>query len=232
MIATFLLWSAARSPDPRKPVHAASSDCYWCGSPLTMGCRVREVCSTSFTDHDQAAVPTSLWLCRACTWTMTGRPPDTLRLWSIVYREDRKAAPSHPAAPRLGPRLHLTNKANVSEIDSVLRTPPIGPWVCSVADSGQIHVAPFARVNTGAGAWCVRFERLDVLSSPDEYTRVASVMIELYAAGYSKEDIAGEPSPSKLYRSGVELWREHDRFLRRYRGGALFELALFLLRKP
>ena len=228
--ATQLLWLAAGRPDPRKPVHEADASCFWCGVRVSEGCRVRDVCGSSFTDHDVAAVPTSPWVCVPCTWTMTGRPPDTLRLWSVIYREDREAAPSHEKAPNLGPRLHLQNKADPSEFDALLREPPYGPWIASVADSGKIHVVPFARINRGR-RWCVRFERHDVRSTSEEYSRVADATQALYDAGFSKGDIEHGPSPSRLLRCGVELWRANDELLLPYRGGALFQLVMFLMRK-
>jgi hypothetical protein len=232
MGATKTLWLASGKPDPRKPIMTAEGPCYWCGSRIVgEACRVNDVYGSSFTDHDVATVATSSWVCVPCAWSMTGRPPDTLRLWSLVYREDRPAAPSHEKAPRLGSHIHLQNKADPSEFDAVLRDPPSGPWICAVADSGQIHVIPFARVNHGR-RWCVRFERHDVRSSSDEYSRIADAMQALYDAGYSKDDIAtGSPSPGRLLRAGVDLWRENDKTLRRYRGGPLFELALFLRRR-
>lgn len=170
-------------------------------------------------------------VCVPCSWAFTGRPPDTLRLWSVVYREDRPASPSHLKATALGGHTHLQNKADPSEFHRILASPPSGPWVCSVADSGQIHVLPFARVNRGPARWTVRFERHDVTAAPEEYRSLSEAMQSLYDAGFSKDDIATAPSPGRLFRAGIDLWRHHDSLLRRYRGGPLFTLSLFLLRK-
>lgn len=203
----------------------------WCGRGVRgSACRGKDVFGSSFTDHDVLARPSSPWVCVPCAWTLTGKPPDTLRLWSLVYREDRDAAASHEKAPSLGPRIHLQNKADPSEADAVLRDPPDSPWVCTVADSGKIHTVPFAQINAGR-AWTARFERWDVRSTSDEYARIADAMQALMDAGFSKADISGEPSPGRLLRCGMELWREHDATLRPYRGGPLFDLALFLRRK-
>ena len=229
--ASTTLWTAAAEPDPRKPVHDADGPCYWCGSDVRgSGCRTKDVFGSSFTDQDVVARPASPWVCVPCTWTLTGKPPDTLRLWTLVYREDRLAAPSHDSAPGLGQHIHLQNKADPSEVDAILRDPPESPWICAVADSGKIHTTPFARVNRGR-VWCVRFERWDVRSTSDEYARVADAMQALMDAGFSKADIEGEPSPGRLVRCGIEVWREHDATLRPYRGGPLFDLALFVRRK-
>ncbi len=162
---------------------------------------------------------------------MTGRPPDTLRLWSLVYREDRAAAVSHASAPNLGSYVHLQNKADPSEFDAILRDPPTTTWICSIADGGKIHVVPHARINHGADTWCVRYERFNVHSNTAEYIKLAGAMQALLDVGFSKGDIKTEPSPGRLVRCGIDMWRTYDSLLRRYRGGALFEVALFLRRR-
>lgn len=232
MNAARLLWIAAGCPDPRKPVRVVSGVCYWCGGRAARGCRTRDVLGSSFTDHDAATAPASSWLCEPCTWAMTGRPPDTLRLWSVLYREDRASPPSHRKAPPLGARIHLHNKADLSAFDAALRDPPVGPWVCAIADSGQLHVVPFAAVNEGRAGWRVRFERLDVVATPAAYARLADAMATLYAAGFAKEEIArGAPAPHKLRGDGAARWRTAEVTLAAQRGSPLFDLSLFLLRK-
>lgn len=228
--AALLIWTAAGKPDPRKRVHAAAGVCYWCGSVLdAAACRMVDVCGSAFTDHDLARAPASQWVCAPCTWTMTGRPPDTLRLWSLIYREDRPAAPSHAAAPALGARIHLSNKADPSGIDVLLRAPPESPWVCTVADSGQLHVVPFAQVNRGP-TFCVRFERADVRGTAADYGVIADAQQALLDGGFSKADIASCPSPGHLSRA-LPLWRRHDAILAPHRGRPLFALSLFLRRR-
>lgn len=233
MRATSAIYNAAGRPDPRKPVHDASGACYWCaGDVLGRACRQRDVCGSSFTDHDVAAVPTSPWVCCACAWTMTGRPPDTLRLWSLLWVDGAELAPSHEKAPQLGPSIHLQNKADPSLFMTALCCPPDRPWAMAVADSGQIHVIPHAVVNfPGDGGWRVRFERVDVVSTTREFRDLHSVITDLIVAGFSKTDIAGEPSIGKLARCGIDVWRRADKYLSRYRGGAVLDLALFLTRK-
>jgi hypothetical protein len=195
-------------------------------------CAVADVISDSFTDQDQALVSASPWLCRGCTWSMTGRPPDTLRLWTVVYREDGTSFPAaHPASKDLGPRIHLQNKADPSGARAILMAPPAGRWVCSVADSGQIHTLPFAPVNDGAGRYGVRFERATIWTTPAEYRRIDAAIRELQAAGFSKEDIAGRPSPYRLTSETIAIWRRLEPTLAPYRGGPLLDLALFLTRK-
>lgn len=233
MRAPPLLWLAAGRPNPRRDVVAASGECYWCATRIVdEACHVADVISDSFTDQDQALVRHSPWLCPGCAWAMTGRPPDTLRLWTVVYREDGAPFPSaHPASKDLGPRIHLQNKADPSGARAILLVPPVGRWICSVADSGQIHTLPFAPVNDGASRYGVRFERATIWTTPAEYRRIDDAIRELLAAGFSKEDIARRPAPYRLTGATIEIWRRIDPTLAPYRGGPLLDLALFLTRK-
>jgi hypothetical protein len=238
--ATQLVYEAAGRPAPRKPVVSVGpgGTCYWCAGALgSQACRQSVVCGETFTDHDVAAAPESPWVCVACTWSMTGRPPDTLRLWSVLWIEAdpflSPLPPSHPSAPALGPLVHLQNKADLSAFDEVLRRPPRTRWVASVADSGKLHVFPHAVVNSGPGPWRVRFERDDVLVDPGEYGRLADAVAEALAAGFYKSELlAVEPQPSRIARIGIESWRRYESAVARYRGGAVLDLAVFLSRSP
>ena len=237
MRATAILWAAAGRPDPRRKTVPATGACYWCSIPITgddaRACKVDDVITDTFTDQDQALMRSSPWLCPGCAWTMTGRPPDTLRLWSVLWRDDGWQRPdNHPAAKDLGPAIHLQNKADPSAFRAVLRDPPAGRWLCSIADSGQIHTVPFAEVNHGAGRYSVRFERTTVWTTPEVYRLIDDTVSELVAAGFSKDDIAaGTPSPYRLTAETIPIWRSAMSRLAAYRGGHLLNLALFLFRK-
>lgn len=233
MRAPTLLWLAAGRPSPRRETIVATGTCYWCASAIDGPCcEVADVISPSFTDQDQAHARSSPLLCVACAWSMTGRPPDTLRLWSIGYREDSvRWPPNHPSAPDFGQRIHAQNKADPSAFEAMLLAPPPGRWVCSIANSGQIHTAPFAPVNEGAERWGVRFERSTIWTTTTEYRRLYTAVRTLMTAGFGKGEIAAEPSPGRLVRLGIKIWRAGDTVLRRYRGGPLLDLVLFLTRR-
>lgn len=233
MRAPSVIWEAAGRPDPRRKSAPASGQCYWCAAAIDVACRVDDVISDSFTDQDQALVRASPLLCRGCAWSMTGRPPDTLRLWSIGYREDGAPWPAnHSAAKDLGPRIHAQNKADPSAFRALLREPPsTGAWVCSIADSGQIHTLPFAPVNGPGARYGVRYERSTIWTSAAEYRQIDDAIRELMTAGFSKDDIAGTPSPYRLTGATIEVWRRLQPALTPYRGGPLLDLALFLARK-
>jgi len=228
-----ILWAAAGRPDPRRKTKPATGVCYWCAATLDgEACVVADVIGDTFTDQDQARAPSSPWLCVGCAWAMTGRPPDTLRLWSIAYREDGVGWPAnHPAAKDLGAQIHAQNKADPTAFRALLLDPPVGRWICSIADSGQIHTLPYAPVNHGRVRYGVRYERSTIWTTTAEYARLDAIVRELMAAGFNKGDIADEPTPGRLLACGVDLWMRHRAALRPHRGGALLTLVLFLSRK-
>ena len=229
-----LLWSDAGRPTPAKRGEPYDGPCYLCGEPSPTGTavRVRDALGPSFTDHDQAADRRQTHVCVPCVWLLGGKPPDTFRLWSVVYRADRLAAPSNPKAtyPH-GPHTHCTSKSDVSEIVDVLLDPPSAPWVCSVADSGQIHILPWSRVNLG-DEWEVLFERQRICSDSRTFAGVLYHASALLAAGYIREDVETlDPHPSKLVKHGRAVWATHARPLQQWRRSGLLALAIALTRK-
>ena len=232
MTVSRLLWADAGSPAPTKRTEATTAPCYLCGEPCGQGVARRDALGPGFTDHDRAARRESGHVCAACVWLLGGKPPDTFRLWSVVYREDRPAAPSNPKAtyPH-GPHTHCTSKSDVSEIVDVLLDPPASTWVCAVADSGQIHILPWSTINVG-DVWSVLYERQRVDSDSETFATVLYHVTSLLAAGYIREDIETlDPHPSKLVKHGSAVWAEHARPLKQWCRSGLLALALSLTRK-
>lgn len=77
-------------PDPSKDRGLGELDgpCLVCGHEYPTGSPSKYALSKTDTDHDRFAAPWSDMVCSACTWCSEGRPPDTLRMWSMLYRED------------------------------------------------------------------------------------------------------------------------------------------------
>lgn len=234
MDASRLVWVDCGKQRPTQKVSRANGLCYWCGQSLGVdACRAADVCSKTFTDHEHARRPSSDWVCEGCSWVMSGAPPNTYRMWSVVYREDREAAPSHEKAAqsRVGPHTHLAGKNDLRELVQILLEPPQARWAVSVADSGQIHTLPFAPINRGDG-YGVRFERVTVRTNAKTFGTVLHHVASLYAAGFSKEAIGtGDVNPSSMLANGIDVWRLHARALRPWRGSPICDLALFLTNK-
>lgn len=227
-----ILYRLAGNPDPRKPVVDCASVCAMCADPIASGAKYSKVFSSSFTDQDLLASPQSTHVCVACTWACTGRPPDTLRLWTWVYRADRELAPSNTKAqPWAKGHVQATTKADVTEIAALLLDPPDCEWFTTIADSGQIHIVPFAVVNSGR-RWRVKFERVDVVADSDEFGAVYAAANDCYQAGFVKEDLlTGRPHPSKLVKCGIDTWKAYHNRVAAHIGSPLLELAIWLLRR-
>ncbi len=231
--ATSLLWIDAGAPPPSKPLHPCGGHCYVCGGTIATGVRVADACGPTYNDHDLAACPTSTHVCEACAWCLQGKPPDTLRTWSIVYRTDQPPPPSNPKAFReFATAWQGSVKADPAPVLDVLLDPPRSSWLCAVAVSGQLHVVPFSQVNAGAGPWTVRVDRDSVVATPAVFGHVLHHACALRAAGFVRDDIVtGEPHPSKLVKYGIDTWRRHDAVLRTYRGSPLMALVILFVRK-
>jgi hypothetical protein len=165
---------------------------------------------------------------------MTGRPPDTLRLWSLVWAPGMDHPDNHPKAPWLGKDIFLQNKADPSHFVSVLSAPPVGKWACAIADTGKIHVVPFAVLNTGNGPWCVRFERADVRSTPAVFRALCATVTELLTVNISKQSIARGDMTVAQWRDPVkrQKWTRHYPDIEPMHGRDVLRLVLFLLRRP
>jgi hypothetical protein len=224
-------------PMPRasvEPPHPGAS-CSICGAACD-GAAVRSkvAIKSSFSDHRDLRLPASEWCCCACTWSMEGKPPDTFRMWSVVWREDQKtpvgAGPSHWQAPGL----YLTNKGDTSELLSMLLDPPRCRWAMAVADSGKIHTMVFAPINlAGSTHLAVRHERNDVRCLSSEFSEIHTHVEALLRAGYAKRDVlGGNPQPSSLLKRGIDVWRHHGLLLRRWSSSPLLALAVALSKKP
>lgn len=228
-----LMYQAAGSPTCPKPTTEAHGPCWVCALPCEgSGVLVRKAVGESFTDHANVAVPDSDYICVPCTWALSGKPPNTFRLWTVIWRTDKQLKNGNAKAP-LFPPACLTAKNDLTELVNILLNPPRdgSPWFAAIADSGQKHVLPFTPLNHGP-YWNVRFEDETIHGSPLEFGQTLSVVATLYAAGFNREEIAtGKPRPSKLIDSGFDFWRKHNKFLRIRRGGSLLRLAIFLLRK-
>jgi hypothetical protein len=230
---TRILWDGAGKPAPSKsPSRPGSDPCYWCGLPCDGGgVRAQDVCGKMFSDHESAEIPWSKSVCVPCAWVMEGKGGNTLRSWSVVYREDKTMPPSNSAVhPRfLAPHAWIGSKDDLSPVVDVLLDPPEGRWFCSVASSGKIHTLPHTRLNFGSGRWSVRFERLHVVSTTEAFRRVNLLTSLLLKLGFGKNDIVTlNPHPSKLAKYGVKEWRQFATELAPEKNSALLRLVVFL----
>lgn len=235
--ASQLVWISAGSPQPERGKGAIGSHgrCAICGGidkrgiPLVVACP-----KASFSGHQDMRWIESGLACTACTWSMEGKPPNTLRMWTILYREDCDTALSAPSAPDCGRNVHLANKGNLDAVADALLHPPKGPWCCSITNSGKIHILPYTPVNNGEDSrrWSIRIERENVLGSEQGFGNVLHHVAALVQAGYHKSHISSRnPHPSALVKHGIENWKTNINQLPIFGNTPLERLALMIIRK-
>lgn len=207
-------------------------ECAMCGRDAQITFAARKALGTNYTDHYEMARRDSDRVCDTCVWACSGKPPNTLRMWSVLARPDRPVPTSHPKAPCGSEHLYLTARNDMRAIVNTLADPPDGVWLVSIAESGQKHHVPYAAVNTGRGQWCVRMDGLDVTATPADFRRVFSQVVALRHAGFAADEIETlAPIRHKFTPDTLQLWRECAAVLRPWRAGALMHLCCFLPNK-
>lgn len=232
------IWRSVGSPAISKSTIKTSAGdlCYWCGFEITEpeAHPSSAICGTNFTDHDLACFPLSPVACRACAWMMSGRPPDTLRMWSLIWIDEWSRKPLQtPSAPDLGPEVWLGNKGDLSPVVDLLSAPPDGRWAASIADSGKVHTAPSACLNSGADPWVVRYERYDVSSSPTAFQDAVDVVRLAYSVGYSRAAVCDRDavSPTTIKAMGITQYETVESELDGLRETPLLEMITTIVKK-
>jgi len=202
-----------------------------CGSCCDGGYVPRKIgLPASFTNYDMLKAPAAPAVCVACAWAMAGKPPDTLRMWSIVYLPGIGEAPCVHQGPDLGLHAIALRAGDLVHVLRLLCNPPSQPWGCAIADSGKLHVLPYARLNNGT-RWTVRFEAVDVSSDASTFREVVAATAALLRAGYPRSHIAAcDTNPAMLNKcGGVLIWHDNVLILKTKGRGGVGTLALFLL---
>lgn len=225
------LYAALESPEVPRKTGAYTCNCAMCGAPCDgRGVSFADAFAVGFGDYELLKCPESPAVCVPCAWSLGSKPPVTLRLWSLVYRADRPAAPSNPKCYLHHPALHATAKDNLREIVEILINPPKCPWFVTIAVSGQKHTLPWATLNHGDAMWSVRFESQSVASAPGRFARALYHASALFLAGVSRDEIAaGRINAPSAARAGVATLRTHWEPLRAAGNAPEIQLAAFLL---
>lgn len=121
----------------------------------------------------------------------------------------------------------FANKGSKPVIREWLRGPKRGAWWAAIADSGQKHVLPWARVNTARmrGNGIVRFEQRDIVIGN---WIMADVMRDLLTAGVTKAELETGQFTPRAWQLAETLLRAFEREYGGERGGGWYELALWL----
>lgn len=227
--------------------------CYMCAASTERGAPVRRWMGSTFTDQPRCACPSSDVICEACVWACSWvTPPGYVVTPEMAAKKaakrakqaaERAAAGKPPPGPEKGENLRLfshlydageyryVNKADKPAIREFLRKPKRGPWFAAIADSGQKHTVPFAPLNPGPfGAILFEEAVVELPDEPDAW-RVLDDAIDLLTAGATKEEITrGEYRPETWLRcrERIEAFeRDHGAL----RGGAFFDLVVWLAQR-
>lgn len=235
---TRLVWSLAGRPNPIPTIDKLATDtpdsCCVCGEHATRTADANKALGANFTDRSMYRDHRSSRVCIGCLWCCSGKPPATLRMWSVVAAPNVNLPPSHEkCAVPTGPGLHFTNRAAPQAVTAILLNPPPGPWMVTVATSGQKHVVPYGTVNHGTHQWTVRLESTNVTSNPSEFSTVLTAAARLRAAKHRADDITdGAPTLAAIKtEDDLREWNTHQQTLLPYRGSPLLDLALWTLTK-
>lgn len=231
--ATRYLWDRLGQPDfatptTRKLLAPIHDTCAICGHEATETADADKALGANFTDRTHITLPSKNRICVACLWCCSGRPPATLRMWSIATTPH----PSHPKAwLKDTPGVCLTNRANPAPIRDTLINPPTGKWLVTVAYSGQKHVIPYSPINAGARKWTIRVEDHYVTSTPTQFETVHTAANKIRSLGVPEEAVMiGEPRFIKT-PDALTQWRTHSKTLHPYLGSPLLRLALWTITK-
>lgn len=236
-----MIWDLAGRPDPTDPA-SGEGTCAMCGEPGMLHGKL----GPNFTDYRKLVHVNGTRLCAACSFVFGGKPPRTLRMWTVVARIDQPAPTvelGEKSVPYVaGEYLHLTNRRDMRWVAATLAHPPAGgsPWLVAVAESGQKHCAPFATVNHGAGPWTTSLDGVDIASSPDEWRTLLAHSAALRGyrdpagkpAGFSAQAVeSGQPPVVALQGNGLAAWRTHAPHLAAYVDTPLLHLIQLMITK-
>lgn len=232
LTAVRMAWDAAGSPSHAKATGAAAG-CVVCGTEHPRTVRAKDALGANF-DILTAARPDLGTVCEPCAWALAGKPPHTLRMWSILTAAATKLPASDPKAPYpTDGRLHLCNRRDQSAVIAALTDPPDDVWACSIAVSGQKHLLPYTPVNyPGAARVLVRFESAVVEAEAALVGRLVGACAALRLAGHGPDAIhAATPTVPALTREGLAAWRRRSPAIAPHANSPLLGMALHLTTK-
>lgn len=209
---------------------AVDGRCWLCGGLHPRGMLVKGAIPKTFLQAPEAACPEGTHVCEPCI-QMLGK-----RKFAFPGR-GKPGGKFGPAPCNLshgldGDTYWNATKGEKPAIRAAITRHKRAPWFISVADSGQKHVLPFARMQThnGVGGW-VRFETQDVFVPDSAASDVERVTGMLNAGGTKAEVASGEWSPRSYKNIGVDVIRAFEAWAAPQRGGAWWALLVWVCQR-
>ena len=222
MNPALMLFARAGSPQQQE-CEDIGSKCIVCAGSYYRSAVYDKWQGSSFTDQNKLrGHGLSSRVCEPCVWAHSWvAPPDK---------------PPNPVGTK-GLNLRLfshfmdgrgyvsLNKAQKPAIREWLRAPKHGLWWAAIADTGQKHVIPWARLNAERSPGIVRFEERDVAIGDWSEMEVVTAAL---TAGITKEELTSGLYGTRAWTIAETHVRAVEELGRRHRGGGWWSLLIWL----
>lgn len=232
--ATQLLWQTVLGR-PQQDICSQVTqavDCWICGGSWGDRCAPRDkAIGSNFTGQNRVKSPQSQWVCEPCVTVMSrtspvpDRPPKEGKAFGGNYRNY-----SHGWWRDTSGRIEYINasKGDKPKLLTWLRKPKPGQWWCTVADSGQKHMLPWAPINRSPTHGAVLFDDLTVMVGG---WALVDDMCEVLTAGATKEELqTGDYQAGSILRCRQQIIDFEARY-GASRGGSWYSLCLWLAQR-
>lgn len=208
----------------------AGERCYTCGGEVTRGVAREDWMGVTFVGQNRARIPSAEHVCEACVFVCSrtspvpGRPPKEGKTLGGNFRNY-----SHVHDERGYCNFSKGEKPALLEW---LRGPHFGSWFAAIAESGQKHTLTTCPVNPpGTRRGRVQFEEREVTLPMAAGWVIVEHMAQLLTAGATKEEIGRGDYGPRAWGLCAERIRRFEESWGAKRGGAWFELALYLAQR-
>lgn len=227
MNATTLLYQSAGKPHIDGLIDFPECACWLCGSPCSSGKLTKSQIKRTFTDIDFARAPGSGHVCAACVYSMSERDPT---LTALTQKDKLQRMRNYSHIVKDG-AWHPLSKAQKAEMQALLLDGDF-PQLAVIAVSGQKHLIFKARTNPPRATYgYVQIEESGAYLGQAEIQDDLYLVEFLYAEFSKKEIETGEYLMRRISKFGVEAWDRCEQIIRKMRGGARLDLALFLAQR-
>lgn len=207
------------SPEVPGCAAAAIPACWVCGRASARGILRHRWMGSNFTGQNKVRCASATHVCEACVLVMSGKPPDTERMYSHFVEGDSWLR---------------VNKGQKPAMREFLRRTKAAPWFAAIADSGQKHVIPWTPVNAaGQAGGRVLFEEALVELPRDDagWSMLDDIALMLTDGATKDEILPGHWGPRAYSLIGPERIEAFESAWGGMRGGAWFELAVWLAQR-
>lgn len=226
MTPSALVWVAHGSPRV-EGCGATIGGCYLCAGSTGRGMPTVDWMGDGFTSQTLARCPWSEHVCEPCCYITSrlspvlGRVPKEGKAFGGNFRNY-----SHAYDER---GYFNASKGEKPLIRAFIEREHVAPWFLSVAESGQKHVLPFARMNGPGRAGVVLLDE-QTIDVPADISLIAE-MTALLTVGVTKDELASRDYYARSWKESRSVVEAFEVQHGAKRGGGWFTLALWLAQR-